>query len=385
MSATWPACYDHIFTRLDRLRQVAPQSWEACCPAHDDKRPSLTLRIGRDGNLLIKCQRNQGEGCPTALVMSAIDCTLEDLWPDNKRFTGGGYKSKVTKKFSASYDYRDEAGTLLFQVLRFTLPEGKKEFRQRRPVVGEKEGWAYNLHGVRRVLYRLPDLAREKAKHSPIACPRAVLVEGEKVADALWRLGVPATTNPGGAGKFGLCDFTALAGWNVAVLPDNDPYDPKLHSWVGQDHAEEACRLLYPIAAQVKYVDLPDLPIKGDAFDWINARRKAGESSEHIREALWWAVHRAPVWVPPCQPHPLYARAEQRLRSTLSEYATSAQWAAKALDLASEIAEATKEGALIETADYAADLVALLMAGAESFLEMRRPERSLPQPPGKEE
>ena len=52
----------------------------------------------------------------------------------------------------ATYDYCDEDMRLLFQVCRF--PD--KQFRQRQP--GGDDGWIWHLEGVRRVLYRLPEL-----------------------------------------------------------------------------------------------------------------------------------------------------------------------------------------------------------------------------------
>src|SRR5438128_2013334 len=69
-----------------------------------------------------------------------------------------------------------------------------KTFRQRRP--DDAGGWTWKLGGVRRVLYRLPDI---------LAADPAVpifMAEGEKDVDNLIALGLVATTNPGGAGKW---------------------------------------------------------------------------------------------------------------------------------------------------------------------------------------
>jgi DNA primase len=87
----------------------------------------------------------------------------------------------------ATYDYTDEGGNLLFQCVR-TKP---KDFWQRRP--DGKGGWINNLQGVRRVLYRLPEV-----KSAQTVC----VAEGEKDADNLAKLGFVATTNPLGAGKW---------------------------------------------------------------------------------------------------------------------------------------------------------------------------------------
>src|SRR5271165_5099670 len=52
----------------------------------------------------------------------------------------------------ATYDYRDEHGNLLYQVLRY-LP---KRFHTQRPT--KSGGWSANVKRVRRVPYRLPEL-----------------------------------------------------------------------------------------------------------------------------------------------------------------------------------------------------------------------------------
>src|SRR5690625_2280409 len=92
----------------------------------------------------------------------------------------------------ASYQYRDASGNLVFEVVR----KAGRRFMQRRPDSSERSGWAWNLKGVERVLYRLPEL---------LAAPDdavVFVVEGEKDADRLASVGLVATCNSGGAGKW---------------------------------------------------------------------------------------------------------------------------------------------------------------------------------------
>ena len=90
-----------------------------------------------------------------------------------------------------TYDYTDESGALLFQVVR----SAPKDFRQRRP--NGKGGWTWSLGKTRRVLYRLPEV------RDAVAGGRIVLiVEGEKDVNTLRELGFAATCNPGGANKW---------------------------------------------------------------------------------------------------------------------------------------------------------------------------------------
>src|SRR5579862_3420628 len=104
---------------------------------------------------------------------------------------GKDHSPRGQRRMVAEYDYRSESGELLFQVCRFE----PKDFRQRRP--DGNGGWDWKLNGVTRTLYRLPELTEALALERPV-----FVVEGEKDVDALGKLGIFATCNPGGAGKW---------------------------------------------------------------------------------------------------------------------------------------------------------------------------------------
>jgi hypothetical protein len=165
-----------LLSRLERVRKTRT-GWTACCPAHADATPSLSVTLGDEGRILFKCFA----GCELAAIVAALEIAVADL------FAGPALPAPAP---DAVYDYRDERGELLFQVVR---APGKR-FRQRRPDAGG--GWMWNLAGVRRVLYRLPELRA--------ADPQAdvFVVEGEKDVETLRGLGLVATTNPQGAGKW---------------------------------------------------------------------------------------------------------------------------------------------------------------------------------------
>jgi hypothetical protein len=156
-----------------------------------------------------------------------------------------------TPRIVATYDYRDERGVLLYQSVRFE----PKDFRQRRPA--GKDKWAWNLQGVRRVLYNLPELLAAPPER-PV-----FVVEGEKDVENLRQIEVLATTNAMGAGKW-LPEYgEALRGRHVVVLPDNDR--------AGREHAEAVARSLDGVAASVLVVEPPGLPEKGNVSDWLAA------------------------------------------------------------------------------------------------------------------
>jgi len=258
---------------LDRLRShgCEPQpsgdsQWMARCPAHDDQRASLSIGVGENGGCVMRCHA----GCFAQQVVEKIGLTLKDLMPsDNGRTTAR--KSNGRPRIVATYDYRDEAGELLYQVVRFD----PKDFRQRRPAGNGK--WTWSIKGVRRVLYRLPELVKADPKKT------ICIVEGEKDADRLAALNILATCNPGGAGKFTEGLVGSLKGRPVVILRDNDP--------AGRKHGEDVARKLYGRAASVKVVDLPGLPDKGDVSDWLDAGG--------TREGLAEIVEATPEWNPP--------------------------------------------------------------------------------------
>ncbi|MEW6237080.1 MAG: DUF3987 domain-containing protein [Candidatus Omnitrophota bacterium] len=173
-----------------------------------------------------------------------------------------------------AYPYQDEKGNLLFEVCRFK-PKG---FKQRRP--DGNGGHIWDMNGVRRVLYRLPELIQAD-KSQPI-----FIVEGEKDADALRAFGLLATTAPQGAGKWNLVQEDArrlLAGRDVVIISDND--EP------GQKRVADVAASLHGAARSVKIVPLPGLPEKGDVSDWL----ASGGTADELRRL----VELAPEYEPP--------------------------------------------------------------------------------------
>jgi hypothetical protein len=161
------------------------------CPGHTDEHPSLSV-TEQGGKLLVHCHA----GCPQDAIIGAL--RERGLWPKPGPAPDGEQRQIV-----ATYDYLDESGRLLFQVVRYA-PKG---FSQRSP--DGQDGWVWNLEGVRRVLYRLPELIKADP-NDPVFVP-----EGEKDCDRLAGLGLVATTNSGGAGKWrrGITRSFGAAGW----------------------------------------------------------------------------------------------------------------------------------------------------------------------------
>lgn len=249
-------CVEAVLSRLDAVRKVGT-GWEARCPAHDDRRASLSVKEGQEGRALLKCHA----GCSTTSVVEKVGFSMRDL----KRSPEPSRARRVE-----SYDYTDEAGTVLFQVVRFE----PKDFRHRRP--DGRGGWLWNLENTRRVLFRLPSVVKAATRGGAV-----FIVEGEKDVLSLETLGLVATCNPAGAGKWRAEHAQSLKGCKGAViLPDNDE--------VGRKHAEDIARSLHAIGILAKVLELPGLAPKGDVSDWIRAGGTKADLYAMVKAAAWW-------------------------------------------------------------------------------------------------
>jgi hypothetical protein len=70
-----------IQSRVDKFRWRQPGQASACCPAHDDKGPSLSVRETPDGAILLHCFA----GCTVAEIVGAMGLELHDLFPPRQR------------------------------------------------------------------------------------------------------------------------------------------------------------------------------------------------------------------------------------------------------------------------------------------------------------
>jgi Virulence-associated protein E-like domain len=198
-----------------------------------------------------------------AAFFEAWQYAYEQEWlpdpPPAPKANGGG------NAIIATYPYNDEQGALLFEVVRFDTSDVKERFRQRRP--DGRSGWIWSIKGIRRVLYRLPELvAAVKASQRVLVC------EGEKDANTAVRLGYAATTNPGGVGKWRPAYDKLFRGAEVVVVSDNDG------NGKGQGHAAEVAMSLSAVAAQVRKIifDVKDLTA------WV----EAGGTREKLDEII---------------------------------------------------------------------------------------------------
>lgn len=201
----------------------------------------------------------------------------------------------------AIYPYVDEEGVELYQVVR----HDPKEFRQRRR--GADGTWIGSLKGVRRVPYRMPEATEAIANGNTI-----LIVEGEKDSDNVWKLGVPATTNAGGAGNWQDELDPCFDDADVVIVADNDAqsvnkktgqllyHEDGRPKFAGRDHAHAVAARLVSRARRVRVLDLGkvwrECPVKGDMTNWIEAGGTV--------DALYALVDQLPDWTPAQQKEP---------------------------------------------------------------------------------
>jgi hypothetical protein len=70
---------DLLLSKLEKVKRTGPDRWIACCPAHDDKRPSLAIREAEDGRILVHCFAD----CPVESVLAAVGLEFDALFPPN--------------------------------------------------------------------------------------------------------------------------------------------------------------------------------------------------------------------------------------------------------------------------------------------------------------
>lgn len=88
---TGSACLEKVLGRLDKVKPAGQGRWKACCPAHDDREPSLSIREAGDGKVLVHCWA----GCTPTDITAAIGLELRDLFPGDKPARRGPSRAAI--------------------------------------------------------------------------------------------------------------------------------------------------------------------------------------------------------------------------------------------------------------------------------------------------
>lgn len=238
---------ERVARALKKPKKQPDGSWMACCPAHNDKNPSLSIKDGDNVAVVLNCYA----GCN----FNEISAALEFKHGIKLGYAGEANSEtpriKMLSNWPSTYRYCDENGEERYLVCRQYSEKGKKTFLQMRP--DGRGGYIYNMDGIERLPYRLPYWKELDS---------VVVVEGEKDVDALTKYGIAATCNPGGAGNWKPELNRWFAGKTVYIIPDND--EP------GQRHAQQVTEQLEGIAAAVYTSDIcAGMKQKADVCDFI--------------------------------------------------------------------------------------------------------------------
>lgn len=276
---------EKILVLLENARPTGDGKWLACCPAHQDHSPSLSISTGDDGRVLLHCFA----GCKPKAIVSALNLTMSDLFSPstNGKHKGSGKvggKSYPTAekawkavgyaicrqhpgtRVNKLWPYQDSSGNIVAYVVRWDMPDGSKEYR---PISLHADDWRIkDLPGLW-PLYEFPTLLTEPS--APV-----YVVEGEKCADAARAIGMNATTSQGGANAPTKTDWAPLVNRDVIILPDHDP--------AGEQYAHAVTAILFSInpATKVKLVTLPGLGDGEDIVEFIGRRREDGKDDTAI-------------------------------------------------------------------------------------------------------
>jgi hypothetical protein len=244
-----------VLSRVKGARKNG-SGWVALCPAHEDRRPSLSIGRGEGGRALLRCFA----GCDFERVVAALGLEACDLFAEAPH--------RPEHEARREYDIRDEAGRLVAVHVRIEHPDGSKRF------VWMRDG-STGLAGLKTA--DLPLFGAERLVRDPEA---AVLVtEGEKAALAGGHLGFLAVASVTGAsGCPGQKPLSALRGRNVLLWPDLDA--------PGREHMLRVGAALRGLARSVRVIEWPAAPLGGDAADFLNT----GGTAQRARQLAEAAV-----------------------------------------------------------------------------------------------
>ena len=256
---------EKILGKLPDARETA-SGWMARCPAHEDRKASLSIGEGADGRVLLRCHA----GCDHKKIVSALGLEERDLFDAGSTRTTTKKKSSSSKPAFATADEAQKAYTRMFgdsatatfdyeldgklvgRMLRWDQGNGKKEFR---PISLHADGWRMEHMPTPRPLFGFSESLATGGR-------RVYVAEGEKCVIALRvRLKLPAFTSSGGAKAASKSDWSPLAGREVVILPDNDA--------PGREYAAEVAGILQELdpPAVVRIVELDGLEPGGDICD----------------------------------------------------------------------------------------------------------------------
>ncbi len=274
--------------RLDGQRLPSGPQVMAKCPLHGDRSASLSLNLETGG---WTCHGGCGNGWTVDFEMRIAGCDKVTAQANVAEVCGIPQGGLFCRKPTATYLYQDEDGVCLFEKQRFVPGKNGKP----KDFVLKAANGAYSLEGVRKVLYRLPEVIR---------AADVIVCEGEKCCERVASLNFPCavTTNFDGAEKWRSEYSPYFAGKRVVILADNDA--------IGKKHAQQVAASVSPYARTVKVVEFPELLEKGDVYDYLEL---------HTAQELLARIKSTPYWKPETKTSSLLIDAVEFLSASSPE------------------------------------------------------------------
>ena len=245
---------------LEKAKKVST-GWQACCPAHDDKRPSLSINENPIPNAgpLVHCHT----GCEQPDVIEAL--RSRGLWPERN---ANGASANLPGNKKTTYKYHHANGDVAYEIHRLDFPGGGKTFWQTHN--GLKEAYP-----APRPIYNLPAIVERK--DAP-----ALIAEGEKAAirGASLFPDYVVTTSSGGSKSAKGADWTPLKDRQITIWPDNDSD--------GRKYADKVARHVTKAGAKsVRIVQLPEGKLK-KKWDLANTIPPDVDVNDLLADAEQW-------------------------------------------------------------------------------------------------
>jgi Virulence-associated protein E-like domain len=239
-----------------RWTKKGPNGAMAQCPCHADNNPSLSIDLKGKGKLVFRCFAD----CEQEAILSAVMALGVAVFPPGdgcpRMRSSGNIASLLQRGWKMTpYSYVDADGVEVYQNVRLELfrRDGTrigKTFRQRQPnMTGD---WTENLTGITQIPYFLPQLLASTQRD-------VHMVEGEKAADALARLGLVVTS----------VATPQIIVDHAPVFRDRVVYVHEDRDTPGRKKALARVAALANITNQVRLVRYPQMPEHSGPDDWL--------------------------------------------------------------------------------------------------------------------
>ena len=238
--------------------------YKALCPGHDDRKASLSIGEGIDGEALVYCFG----GCRPEAIMNAIGLSMRDLFPVREapaRISAPRAVSRAPGKITR-FEIKDPSGKLVAVHVREDRAIGK-------------EIWWERPDGTRKLGIPTADLPLYGIDRLPADVP-VVITEGEKATDALLANGIVAVgTVTGASGTPGDDALRPLLSRPIYLWPDNDD--------TGRKHMGRIGAALHRLGHRdVQIIAWENAPDKGDAADLVSLEGWRDEYDVLLDEAV---------------------------------------------------------------------------------------------------